>query len=69
MGMELGTYTKPVVWAICIAGGMGIGYVIDNKYFGVLEGGFGGLIVGAFATAYIDANSLPPPNASANSAP
>jgi hypothetical protein len=65
-GIQMGPYTKPVVWAICIAGGMGIGYIVDNKYFGVLEGGFGGLIAGAFATAYIDAQSLPPPNPPAN---
>lgn len=60
--MEFGAYTKPMVWTVCIVGGMGIGYVIDNKYFGVLEGGFAGLVAGAFATAYIDANSLPAPN-------
>lgn len=60
--MELGPYAKPAVWAICIVGGMGIGYLVDNKYFGVMEGGFVGLIGGAFATAYIDANSLPAAN-------
>ncbi len=42
-----------------IVAGMVVGYLIDGKYFGVMEGGFTGLVAGAFVTAYIDANSLP----------
>ncbi len=56
---SLGPYKKPIAWSVCIVAGMVVGYLIDGKYFGVMEGGFTGLVAGAFVTAYIDANSLP----------
>lgn len=59
------TYRKPIVWSVCIVSGMVVGYFIDGKYFGTTEGAFAGLIVGAFATAYLDAKTLPANGATA----
>lgn len=54
----LNPYMKPLVWSICVGGGLILGHVIDGKSFGPLEGTVSGLIVGSVATAYLDKMSL-----------